>query len=266
VNPYTLSTESRRWIHHGLPSLILAAEDASSSFLNASHPPRTGRYFRYRIALGDFSDVLELQTAWRDRDDDRLGLLLGYPQCCRAFFSDTWGRSRLRDPIWSIALNTNDSTQSGRIVTIPHSSVLNLLWRYLGVRTVSHWPCSFSCHESEHLAELFSNFALNAGYVAEYQWLHEILNWPVEWSALHGIAEVKTPVLKFMTQTDATATTWTVRMEGTSYPAEGALGLRFPYRTQAKTPLTKSASFRRGLSNAALFDTLEANNDQEERP
>jgi hypothetical protein len=58
----------------------------------------------------------------------------------------------------------------------------------------------------------------------------EILNWPVEWTALHGIGEIRTPILRACFATDATADKLTVQWEGTRYPEEGATGIAFPYR------------------------------------
>jgi hypothetical protein len=81
------------------------------------------------------------------------------------------------------------------------------------------------------------------------EWLTEILTWPVEWSALHGIAEIKTPVLKVSTNTDATALKYVVQRKGASYPVEGAHGLKFPYQTPQRLPLTDSRGFKQGLIN-----------------
>jgi hypothetical protein len=80
-------------------------------------------------------------------------------------------------------------------------------------------------------------------------WLLEILSWPVEWSALHGIAEIKTPVLKVCTRTDATPSKYVVRRQGDAYPEEGAKGLTFAYRLPRRPLLTQSMTFHRGLTN-----------------
>jgi hypothetical protein len=73
-----------------------------------------------------------------------------------------------------------------------------------------------------------------AGYSEEVGWIKQILSWPVEWSALHGIAEVKSPIIKIATRTDSTASKYVVRWTGTDYPDEGAVGLRFPYHTRGR--------------------------------
>jgi hypothetical protein len=87
------------------------------------------------------------------------------------------------------------------------------------------------------------------GFSEEMDWLVQILRWSVEWSALHGIAEIKTPVVKIITQTDATARKYVVRRAGDLYPEEGVHGLSFPYRSRRIPLLTQSSSFQRGLEN-----------------
>jgi SAM-dependent methyltransferase len=81
------------------------------------------------------------------------------------------------------------------------------------------------------------------------EWLLDMLSWPVEWSALHGIAEVRTPILKISTATDATAERLEVRRQGEGYPEEGARGLHFPYRPPDRLRVLSSVGFRRGLQN-----------------
>jgi hypothetical protein len=82
----------------------------------------------------------------------------------------------------------------------------------------------------------------------ELAWQDEIFAWPVEWSALHGIAEIKTPILKVSASTDATAGKYVVRWHGSRYPKEGANGLGFPFAHRRKRPLiATSAAYRRGL-------------------
>jgi SAM-dependent methyltransferase len=85
------------------------------------------------------------------------------------------------------------------------------------------------------------------GFAVEMEWLEEILNWPASWSALHGIAQVKTPVLKVSTRTDATAHEFVVRRAGRRMPAEAAAGLVFPFRSPEGPGLTQTVAFVRGL-------------------
>jgi hypothetical protein len=75
------------------------------------------------------------------------------------------------------------------------------------------------------------NVGVQSGFDGEVQWLLQILRWPVEWSALNGIAEIKTPIAKVSAATETTSTKYVVRRVGDGYPAEGATGITFPYST-----------------------------------
>lgn len=57
-----------------------------------------------------------------------------------------------------------------------------------------------------------------------------MLNWPIRWSSLHGIAIITTPVLKIVTSSDALAETVIVDRNGPIYPDEGATGVDYPFR------------------------------------
>jgi hypothetical protein len=131
----------------------------------------------------------------------------------------------------------------------------NILWRWAGPRAVSHLPCSFACQETKAVAQSLFDASIEFGYGQEMKWLQEILQWPVEWSGLHGIGVIKTPIFKIVTDTDATAEKITIRVHGSSYPEEGAKGLNFPYRSSSlpilKSPVTLSqaAVVEKDLSN-----------------
>ena len=123
----------------------------------------------------------------------------------------------------------------------------NILGRWLGVRAVPHLPCRFDCGPTVEFAE--SVLGRGQGCADEIDWLEEILSWSVEWSALHGIAGIKFPVLTVSTRTDATPWKYTVRLQGSKYPPEGASGLRFPYERPSRLHVSDSPSFQRGLGN-----------------
>jgi SAM-dependent methyltransferase len=148
-----------------------------------------------------------------------------------------------------MALETAAPKNGDHAIEVTGPPEANILWRWMGVRAVPHMPCRFDCADTVALGEQFVQVGRAAGYDQEMDWLLEILSWPVEWSALHGIAEVKTPVLKVSTRTDATASKYVVRRQGDAYPALGAQGLTFPYRIPRRPLLTESRAFQRGLAN-----------------
>ena len=113
------------------------------------------------------------------------------------------------DTTWPMALASAGASNGTRALAVSGPPEANILWRWMGVRAVPHLPCRFDCPATVELARRFLDVGREAGYREEMDWLVEILGWPVEWSALHGIAEVRTPILKVSTRTDATPSpTW----------------------------------------------------------
>ena len=214
---------------HDLPRLAAAAAEHG---LTALPLVREGaRDITYRVAIARPHDALAFRSAWRDGDDTAMGTLLGYPACCVEFFRRTWVDESATDTTWAMA--TGSDRTAAATVEIDGAPESNILWRWLGVRAVPHLPCSARCEETRRLANAMLDVARSAGLTQEAAWLLDILSWPVEWSALHGIAEIKTPVLKIAARSDATARRRVVRRHGSGYPAEGARGVAFPYRRQA---------------------------------
>jgi hypothetical protein len=194
-----------------------------------------GKYF-VQAVVGGRRDTESFKAAWIRHDHNELGKFLGYPACCREFFQ-RWFAQRefaeqnLNDPSWLIARNTAGSFIENACVVVSAHPLANIFLRYAGVRAIPHLPCRFDCPASLDLAARMLELYPSMDYSQEAEWLQEMLDWPMEWSALHGIAEVRTPVLKLVATTDATAEKCTVRWMGNNYPADAARGLGFPYRT-----------------------------------
>lgn len=180
----------------------------------------------------------ELAAAWRRRDDPTVGQCLDYPECCVRFFDHVWNGRQRRDTTLDMAQRSPTPVGS------------NILGRWLGVRLVFHLPCAFGCYPSEMHAQLYRAF-LPRDCAA---WAHELLSWPVQYSALHGIAEVVWPVVKVITSTDYTPTREERRLTGTSYPTEAPHGLKFPFRKPAFVPLTSLANFTTSVHSAIRGD------------
>lgn len=233
----------------GLTVEILDTQEKLKSAYFNSPGAQTGRPIYYNVVIGPKQQVAAFKSAWDNDDYAEIDSVSGYPACCRQFFQRTCIGESISDTTWPMALNTlglEDDSAVCEIAGPPHT---NLFWRALGVRAVNHFPCRSDCEASIELAEEFLNIGRNEGYSTQVDWLLEILSWPVEWSALHGIAEIKTPVLKIATNTDATYEKYIVRRQGTSYPEDGAQGLSFPYEQPRQMPITDSESFKRGLAN-----------------
>ena len=88
-----------------------------------------------------------------------------------------------------------------------------------------------------------TNLGLAMGYEAEIGWMQVIMSWSVQWSALHGIAKAKTPVLKMITRADATASKYTLDWEGAGQPESAVQGSEFSPPAAAATEDLRLARF-----------------------
>lgn len=241
--------KSGQWIKYGLTALPVAmhgTQDHSYTATNRDYKP--GQPFVYRVVVGSPNSVSRLKHAYDEDDETEIGRLLGYPSCCQAFFLSTWVSQQMVDTTWPMAL-ADARNKTADLIELKSPPEANILWRWLGVRAVSHLPCSFHCKQTIEKGQQLIAVGNDCGFTDEMKWLGEILSWPVQWSALHGIAEIKTPVLKVSTRTDATSSEYVLQYQGQGYPKEGGRGIGFPFKTAEKKNLTESKQFKRGLEN-----------------
>lgn len=131
-----------------------------------------------------------------DLSDANLGTLLGYPTCCQEHFAKTWGQGQV-DSTFEQWVHTNRQP-----FTIAHTML-----RWMGIRLVSHMPCSFHCKPSTDIAnENLKFMATQLGPAVKESALliNEVLHWPLKWSRKFGIAEIVSPALKISTRSDWT--------------------------------------------------------------
>jgi hypothetical protein len=203
----------------GLHVVVLERVGVRGNY-TASHVPVTeGQGWAYRVAVATPAAAMRWPEAWRNKDDEAIGKMLGFPFCCREFFAKTWGTG--------LVDTTHEMTGWSAYDWPPEA---NILLRWLGVRAVTHLPCSFVCEASARIGREFIACGRQHWFGQEMDWLEQMLDWPVEWSALHGIAEIVTPVCRIQTRTNYSSDRQVIRREGQTYPEEGARGVRFPFR------------------------------------
>ncbi len=248
--PEALADRAGLWARHGLATLPLGVEARTlKGYSNTPQPARPGDEVVHCVVVGQLSSCLELADAWRRSDTVEIGRLLGFPACCCSFFEDLWGNRQRIDTVWPMveACAPPRPLEPRRL---EHPATLaNILWRFVGVRAVPHLPCRLDCAPSLEMAEDWLALGEREGLVEEVRWLRQLLATPIQWSALHGIAEIKSPLLKISTATDATPLEYTVRLTGDHYPEAGALAPTFPYRQGRQSPLTQSPAFLRGMEH-----------------
>ena len=242
VDPQALVARANEWARHGIQALPIATQRVDPC-------SRDGESYVYRTVVGTPRDVSAFRQSLDAGDHDGVAALLGYPRCCSDSVKEVSARQTPIDPTWAIASRSAARTRTDYSLEVGGADQCNVLWRWAGIRAVPHLPCSFDCRDSAAFSDSLIELGRRNGRGEEMDWLAEILSWPVEWSALHGIAEVKTPILKIATRTDTTDMKRIVQRSGKHYPREGAKGLAFPYVQPRTLHFTDSRAFRRGLQH-----------------
>lgn len=221
VTPEQLPALMKELAPHGVIALPLSKSARAEGYQSATRTLLDGEAWDYRVAITTIGHTASWSQAWAESDDRRIGLLLGTPECCRKFFERVWKAERWMD------------TTVPMFITNEQGGPVNMLWRWLGVRPVSHLPCSFVCEASVALGRQMSNLLPEP----EYSWMQEILSWPIKYTSLHGIAEITSPIHRMSVPTDALSEKVEIRYQGTGYPAEGAKGVDFPHKTGSAKPM-----------------------------
>lgn len=267
LKPIAIPEQTEWCVQHGLVLLPLAQVGFNATYATSLQEVK-GNDWQYRVVMTrpalaqawfeTWNNMLHPEQVVTFHDVAKagvdLGVLLGYPQCCREFFHRTWVEQQYVDTTWPMALDTQvESDPNVSLLKVEGPLECSTLLRWLGVRCIPHLPCSFHCAETVVFAEKFIELAMEFGFEEEVDWTREMLSWPVEWSALHGIALIKLPILEISSSTDATPEKYTVQYNTASdalYPTEGVSGLRFPYRNKQRVLVSKTTAFKYGLEQA----------------
>ena len=158
------------------------------------------------------------------------GTALGAPDCC-ARHAELMKPLAFRSREMILMLSSVPDAEPGGCAVLAQAWETNLFWSGLDVSFLPHVPCSVDCEPSKALARKLLVRMKRSGLDEEAEWLREMLSWSLSWSALHGIAELKTPLFKACSATDATAGRYEIRLDGTS-PKEAPAGAGFPYQSK----------------------------------
>ena len=144
-------------------------------------------YFWFGCITRTVVEGEEWKEAERTSDHPTMGKMLGYPECCTAYFKDTFPKNY--DPVW---LGTDD---------VPDGDpAINSLLRYFGVRIISHLSCSPYCEQSLNVGQERITIMRKMDSTAA-DWLLEFLASPMTWNSYHGVVEIDTPNFLGLTHT-----------------------------------------------------------------
>ena len=161
-------------------------------------------FYVHLVASKSIRDTNMFYEAYCNGDHDIQGELLGFPKCCRDFFTRVWAKGYI-DPIWQMGDRDNPH---------PYS---NPLLRYLGVRVSFHIPCSFHCKETIEIAKERLMLIKDNRLI---KLMEALLSMPMEWDCFHGIAQIKTPLFWIITSSTPCEEKHIVKIEGNFNPRE----------------------------------------------
>ncbi|HLI47867.1 MAG TPA: hypothetical protein VKV18_04150 [Chthonomonas sp.] len=203
-----------------------------------------------RVVIGSPTSLEAYQSALQSDDATRLAGLLGTPACCLRFAGEVYTSMGLSDLTVPLFLRGGALDEQQRC-TVPQSCYeveLNPLWRCVGLYTTPMYPCRLKCKRAKHRAVRFLQLGRELGYEREMEWLVAILSWPLLWTALHGIAEMKSPVIKIIHATDVSHRKVELALEGSLFPEQGAAGLQFPFYLSKQT-ISHSRAYQKGVEH-----------------
>lgn len=178
------------------------------------------------VLVGALDRVDAAAAALDRRDAASLAAATGLPACC---FEAAWRETAL-DPTWDRIQSCGD----GLFIELAALAETNPLLRPLGLSVAPIPPCDVRCAAMQAVVRSQIDRLAQSAYREPMEWLAGALDWPVRWSALHGVVETVTPVLRFTYGTRGTGRRIGVRYLGTTVPEASARGLAFPYRQPAR--------------------------------
>ncbi|MDY7020458.1 MAG: HEXXH motif-containing putative peptide modification protein [Cyanobacteriota bacterium] len=209
------------------------------------------------IVIGQASAVKEFTTLWENANSVEMGLMLGYPTCCIQHFQDVYRDSRLWYAPWAWL-----QTERERILN--YAVETNILLSILGLKLLPHIPCCPNCSASVELAQAYLGLVQSEQEQVSLEYLQEILAWPTLWSALHGIAEIKTPIFRIAMDVAATGQRYQIQKQGQAWPLTGASGIRFPYQLKKSSQAQDTDHCLEALQNPVQVFTATETDPQVE--
>jgi uncharacterized protein len=210
------------------PAEVFAIHNLAASYgLHARLLSRSPRTPREWMVIADQDTSAQYRQAWEKGEDAILDELASVPVCCQE------AHKRVReigknDASWPLLADPQAAGGPG--VDVQYPFTLNTLFSPLGIDLPGYQPCGPHCEASQRRGGALLALGREAGMKEAIDWLTEILDWPAEWSALHGIAELKTGIIKLAYNTEFTHEKLTVRYHGHTLAIGAARGLSFAYR------------------------------------
>ena len=246
IQPNNILDFSRRVIDSKLYMTMLG-KMADTGMYSSRHVAEITNKFQYRIAI-------HREPEYFEDNQHQAEARLGYPVCCVSNFDYWWNQQHYFDLTWPQYENSKGEFHP----------LCNVMLRCLGVRPVFHLPCGFYCDATREMAQRIQALMLQHGMAKISQTIHKLCDMPMEWSALHGYAEIRTPIFKIVTKTDATPFEYKFQKPGAFIPVHSGSGLAFPFANEQRVKLTETVSFHKSLEFPPDDNGFQSEKDERE--
>lgn len=198
---------------------LRAVGSGPGGFSHKAHPvpEDTVKFNWYTVVARTDEDLEAFAKAHEVNDHDTIGKMLGFPDCCREWFTKVW--PTYRDPIWQQAENSPQEAPQwpvGPMATtlqVQGHPYCNSAMRYIGIRSMFHLPCSFNCEASIALGDQWFDIMRKHSPNAA-RWAGWMLSLPQRWDVLHGHAKTVTPAFTIHAGSVEAAERYVVIMKG----------------------------------------------------
>lgn len=221
----------------GIFPCIKGAASSANSFSHSRSAYVPGNDFRYTaIVCRSLSIAESYFHATYSNDDVSIGKILGFPECCCSFFKKHWDEG-FHDPLFQQAESASSALKARRISEDKYQIRLRAeeeswkiisAFRYIGIRTISHFACCPECKASIEIANKWIQLGKDLSLPGLDETL-EILQMPFEWDCLKGCLVVSSPAFKIFTSSVPCYPNYVVQQEGGFFPQEAPNGLSFPW-------------------------------------
>ncbi|WP_238915816.1 radical SAM protein [Clostridium sp. YIM B02555] len=186
--------------------------------------PRRKEDIFERVIVGKSLDLETFHKSLNNEDYNLIYKLLGASYCCLKNLQDKYNNDYTSVIDLTAPLDNYISENQ-----IQYNQILNIFFRPLGIDLLGYLPCTLHCEKSNKLVNTKLILGRENGMKNEVDWLEEMLSWPLEWSSLHGIAELKTGILRLSNNSFFSNNKITIQYNGNRISSNAARGLSFVY-------------------------------------
>ncbi|MBI1926268.1 DUF483 domain-containing protein [Candidatus Poribacteria bacterium] len=140
-----------------------------------------GNRFLYLSAHHDDATMLREADREMKGNNQLIGKLLGYPECCCLFFSQHWSKALATSGGDLTLFSLNNTHEAG-----PYDFYTNNIARIFDYKLISHFPCSYTCQRTIQRGQAYHQVLGDFDYILTQQ-IRRMLTCPILYSDFNGV-------------------------------------------------------------------------------